>query len=194
MILGITGISGSGKHTAGDFLKQKGWVVLDADKIAHYLYRPYTNVWKAIVDHFGEEILNTNDKIDRQKLGKIVFDAEDPEKAAKNLRSLNEITHPEITRYIKNELYHLRNKPNVAVIASLWEQLKLPGFCDKILLIKANRELMFERIRKRDGINENVYNMRVKNHTEPPNPDFTFMNEGNFQDLYKTLNQLLLNE
>ena len=95
MILGITGISGSGKHTAANFLKQKGWVVLDADKIAHYLYRPYTSLWKAVVKEFGEDILSANDKIDRQKLSKIVFDPNNPE----GLKKLNEITHPEIKRY-----------------------------------------------------------------------------------------------
>ena len=43
MILGITGKSGTGKHTAAKFLEQKGWKVLDVDKIAHKLYRPYQN-------------------------------------------------------------------------------------------------------------------------------------------------------
>jgi dephospho-CoA kinase len=190
MILGITGISGSGKHTAADFLKQKGFVILDADKIAHYLYRPYTIVWRAIVDHFGEEILGTNDKIDRQKLGKIVFNIENPEKSAENLTNLNQITHPEITRYIKDELYHLRNKPGIIVIASLWKEIKLPEFCDKILLIKADKKSMFERVRKRDGISEDMYNMRIKNQIEPPAPDFTIENEGDFQELYKELNKL----
>ena len=39
MVLGITGISGAGKHTAADYFKKKGWVVLDADKLLdHVLY------------------------------------------------------------------------------------------------------------------------------------------------------------
>jgi dephospho-CoA kinase len=191
MILGITGISGSGKHTAGDFLKQKGWVILDADKIGHYLYRPYTRVWKGIVDHFGEGVLGVNDKIDRQKLSKIVFD---PNKLDE-LSALNKITHPEIKRHIKNEIHHLRNrKPNIIVIGSLWAEIGMPEYCEKILLITANDELAFERIKKRDGISQEAFNMRIKNQAVPPNPDFTVANEADFQDLYKSLTKLPLND
>jgi dephospho-CoA kinase len=190
MVLGITGISGSGKHTAGDFLKQKGFVILDADKIAHYLYRPYTSVWKGIVDHFGEEILSSDDRIDRQKLGKIVFGAGSPGKTAGNLAILNQITHPAVIHYIKDELYHVRNKPNVAVIVSLWEELKLRELCEKILLVKADKKLTLDRVLRRDGISEDMYGMRIKNQMEPPNPDFTIVNEGDFQELYKKLNEL----
>jgi dephospho-CoA kinase len=187
MILGITGISGSGKHTAGDFLKQKGWVILDADKIAHYLYRPYTSVWKAISKHFGEGILTENDKIDRKKLGDIVFDPSNPNK----LKELNQITHPEIKRHIKNEIHYLRKKkPNVIVIGSLWKEIGLPEYCDKILLVTANEKLAFERIKKRDGVTQDAFNSRIKNQIAPPNPDFTVVNEADFQDLYKELNQL----
>jgi dephospho-CoA kinase len=186
MILGITGISGSGKHTAADFLKQKGWVVLDADKIAHYLYRPYTSLWKAIVKEFGEDILTEKDKIDRQKLGKIVFNTNNPEA----LLTLNKITHPEIKRYLKDELYHLRKKPNIIIIAALWKEIGILGLCDKMLLINANKDLAFDRIKKRDGIEKEMYNIRIKNQIIPPNPDFTVDNEGDFQELYKSLNQL----
>jgi len=187
MILGITGISGSGKHTAGDFLKQKGFVILDADKIAHYLYRPYTRVWKGIVEHFGEEILSKDDKIDRQKLSKIVFDPSNP----KELSVLNKITHPEIKRHIKNEIHYLRNKkPNIIVIGSLWKEIGLPEYCDKILLIKADEKLAFERIKKRDGVTQEAFDSRIKNQAPPPSPDFTVVNEGDFKDLYKSLSQL----
>ena len=191
MILGITGISGSGKHTAGNFLKQKNCVVLDADKIGHYLYRPYTRVWKGIVDHFGEGILGANDKINRQKLGKIVFDPNNPGELSK----LNKITHPEIKRHIKNEIHHLRNrKPNIVIIGSLWEEIGMPEYCEKVLLITANKELAFKRIKKRDGISQNAFNTRIENQTAPPNPDFTIENEGDFQQFYQELNKLPLDK
>ena len=191
MILGITGISGSGKHTAADFLKQKKWVILDADRVAHYLYRPYTSLWKSITDEFGESILGVSDKIDRQKLGEIVFNPDSPD----SLMKLNKITHPEIKRYLKNEIHHLhRRDPNIAIVAALWEGVGLTEVCDKILLVKANKELAYDRIKKRDGISESIYEMRIKNQIEIPNPDFTVENEGNFQEFYKSLNNLSIFE
>lgn len=187
MILGITGISGSGKHTVADFLKQKKWTILDVDKIAHYLYRPYTSLWKSVTDTFGEGILGVNDKIDRQKLGAIVFDPSNPD----GLEKLSKITHPEIKRYLKNEIHHLyRRDPNIAIVAALWEGVGLLEVCEKILLIKANKELSLGRIKKRDGISESIYEVRIKNQVNIQNPDFTVENEGSFQELYESLDKL----
>jgi len=192
MVLGITGISGSGKHTAAEFLKQKGWIILDADKIAHYLYRPYTSVWKAITTHFGEGILNTSDKIDRQKLSKIVFNSEDPKKAAKELKILNEIMHPAIQIHIKNEIYYIRGKKNIALVAALWKELNLPEYCDKILMVSADKETAFQRIQKRDGADRNAFEARIKNQIMPPKPNFTVANNGDFKEFYTALNRLIL--
>jgi len=118
MVLGITGISGAGKHTVAEFFKSKNWVILDADKIAHYMYRPYTSVWQAMVKQFGEGVLTTEDKIDRQKLSRIVFNPEDPEAAHAALEKLNAVVHPAVIRNIKDAIHrHFRRKSNIVVIA-----------------------------------------------------------------------------
>jgi len=188
MILGITGKSGTGKHTAADFLKQKGWTVLDADKIAHHLYRPYTHVWKAVIKHFGEGILGKKDIIDRQKLGEIVFNPNKQEE----LKELNKIVHPEIKRYLKNEIHYLRRKErNAAVIAALWKEMGLIELCDKVLSISANEDLAFERVKKRDGISEEAYGARTKNQLPLETPDIEVINEEDRQSFYKLLNQSL---
>jgi dephospho-CoA kinase len=190
MVLGITGISGSGKHTAADFFKQKGWAVLDADKIAHYLYRPYTHVWKAVTQRFGNDILNKDDTIDRQKLGAIVFSAGHE----KDLGDLNEITHPAIKQYIKDEIHSIRRKkPNIIVVAALWKEIGFPDFCEKILLLTVDKNIAFERIRKRDGINKEVYEGRISNQVMPEKPDFIVVNNGDFKEFYTALNRLALN-
>ncbi len=191
MILGITGKSGTGKHTAAQFLQQKGWKVLDADKIAHKLYMPYKRVWKKVKERFGEGVLNSNDKIDRQKLKKIVF-AKGPE-GEKALNDLNNIVHPELKRYLTNEIYYQKKKKkNIIVLAALWNELDLPKLCDKLMLIKAGDALAYQRIHKRDGIDFDMFETYTKKQTNPKNADFEVENEGGFQDFYKKLNQLSL--
>ncbi|MFH0837832.1 MAG: dephospho-CoA kinase [Patescibacteria group bacterium] len=190
MILGITGKSGTGKHTAAKFFEQKGWKVLDADKIAHKLYRPYQRIWRQVVDFFGEGILTRDDTIDRQKLKKIVF-GKGPE-SAKALKSLNDIVHPELKRYLKDEIYYLRKKrANTVVVAALWKELDLLKLCDSVLLIRAGDALAYERIRKRDGIDYDMFEAATRNHNEPENAQETVVNEGGFQDFYRELNKLL---
>ena len=190
MILGITGKSGTGKHTAAKFFEQKGWQVLDADKIAHRLYRPYQKIWREVVDRFGEGILKKNDVIDRQKLKKIVF-GNAPE-AKRALKDLNAIVHPELKRYLKDEIYYLKKKKaNAVVVGALWEELDFFKLCDQVLLIKAGEALAYERVRKRDGIDFDTYETAVKNQTEPKDAQKTVVNENNFQDFYKELNKIL---
>ncbi|MBU0705745.1 dephospho-CoA kinase [Patescibacteria group bacterium] len=189
MILGITGKSGTGKHTAAKFFEQKGWKVLDADKIAHKLYRPYQRIWREVVDFFGERILTRDDIIDRQKLKKIVF-GKGPE-AEKALKNLNDIVHPELKRYLKDEIYYMRKKKaNTVVVAALWKELDLFKLCDSVLLIRAGDALAYERIHKRDGIDYDMYEAATKNYKEPENAQVVIVNEGSFQDFYRELNKL----
>lgn len=194
MILGITGISGSGKHEAAEFFKKRNWVILDADKIAHHLYRPYTNVWKAIVKEFGEEILTTNDVVDRVKLGKIVFNAKDEASAKVALKKLNDIVHPYLKRRINDDIHrHFRRKSNIVIVVALWRELNIESRCDKLILIKARRELRAKRMQKRDGISPETYRMRVRNQAEPDNPDFVVENNGTLNDFRLNLNKIYQN-
>ena len=179
MILGITGISGSGKHTAAEFFHKKGYIILDADTIAHNLYRPYRHAWKEVVKRFGEEILNKNDDINRQKLGNIVF----ADKQA--LKDLSDIMHPEVKRYLLDELHkHKRRKDDVVIIAALGEQLGLSKMCDKVILIKANEEDRLMRIQLRDGISEKKYFMRTETQKDLKNPNWTIENSDNKKHFY----------
>ncbi|MDH5596735.1 MAG: dephospho-CoA kinase [Candidatus Peregrinibacteria bacterium] len=190
MLLGITGKSGTGKHTAGKFLEQKGWKVLYADQVAHKLYRPYQRVWREVVDRFGEGILTTNDVIDRQKLKKIVFNPS--EESQKALKELNAIVHPEVKRYLKDEAYYLsKRKAKAAIVAALWEEMGLLSICDKVLLLQAGEALCYDRIHKRDGVDIEMFQTYSSTQKDPPNPDFTITNEGQVNDLYKELNKLL---
>ncbi len=87
----ITGSIASGKSTAINLLKERGFSVIDADVIAH----EQLEICKCeIVEFFGEQILDEAGKIDRQKLGVIVF--KDPKK----LKILEQILHPKIKEEI----------------------------------------------------------------------------------------------
>lgn len=194
MVLGITGISGSGKHTAALFFKKRQWVILDADSMAQKAYRPYKEAWKKIVENFGEEILNQDDTINRTKIGNILFNSKDEQGGEEARGRLNQIVHPATNRTIKDEIHrHYRRKSNLIVIAAWWEELELADFCDKIILIKANAKGRQKRIQNRDGISEEYYERRVRYQTEPSEPDFLVENNGDVNELYKKLNEIYVN-
>ena len=83
----ITGSIASGKSTVVNLLKERGFSVIDADLIAH----EQLEICKCeIVEAFGEQILDETGKIDRKKLGAIVFNE------PKKLKNLEQILHPKI--------------------------------------------------------------------------------------------------
>lgn len=89
-VIGLTGNIGSGKSTVLRMLGQLGARTIDADELAHQAMTPGTPTWQAIVATFGDEIVDEQGRIDRHKLGSIVF--EDP----KALQRLEEIVHPAV--------------------------------------------------------------------------------------------------
>lgn len=191
MIVGITGASGSGKHTFSEYFKVKNWVLIDADYITHQLYRPYTHLWKKVVDHFGEKILNQNDSINRSRLGKIVFNPEDPDDSLMQLKILNEMIHPSLKREIEDRIHrHFRRRSNLVIITALWKDLDLIDLTDVLVLMRAKEEIASKRIEKRDYISPAMYKMRMRLYSDPLQPDFKIDNNESLEDLNEKFNHL----
>ncbi|MFD7698593.1 dephospho-CoA kinase [Streptomyces caelestis] len=86
--VGLTGGIGAGKSEVSRLLVECGAVLIDADRIAREVVEPGTPGLAAVVDAFGAEVLTADGRLDRPKLGSIVF--ADPERLA----VLNAIVHP----------------------------------------------------------------------------------------------------
>lgn len=87
---GLTGGIASGKTTVAAMLREMGFPVLDADRLAHRLIDPGQPAYQEVVRAFGKEILKPGGRVDRKKLGAIVFS----DRAA--LQRLNAIVHPRV--------------------------------------------------------------------------------------------------
>jgi dephospho-CoA kinase len=88
--VGLTGGIATGKTAVVAMLRELGCRVLEADKIAHQMIVPGGPAYDGVVREFGRGILTTEDLVDRQKLGAIVF--ADPQRLAR----LNAIVHPPV--------------------------------------------------------------------------------------------------
>ena len=77
IVVGLTGGIGTGKSEVARILQELGAVIINADQVGHEAYTPHAEPWQAVVDAFGEDILQPNGEIDRRALGGIVF--ADPE-------------------------------------------------------------------------------------------------------------------
>src|SRR5919112_3359025 len=88
MRVGLTGGIASGKSTVAALLRELGAVVVDSDRLAREVVEPGTPGLAAVVEAFGPEILDAEGRLDRPRLGAIVF--REPERRAE----LNGIVHP----------------------------------------------------------------------------------------------------
>lgn len=93
--VGLTGGIASGKTTVAYMLRERDCMVLEADPLGHELLEPGQAAYDEIVSEFGSAILAPEGKIDRGKLGTIVF--ADPQKRSQ----LNKILHPRILEVVR---------------------------------------------------------------------------------------------
>jgi len=146
--VGLTGGLGSGKSFVSAELEKLGCHILKADELGHAVLEPDGEAFAPVVAQFGAEILNADGRVDRPKLGAIVF--QDAEK----LSLLNSLVHPHV---IAREEAWMRQveiaEPSaIAVIeaAILIETGSYRRF-DKLVLAVCGEEQQIERAMARDG-------------------------------------------
>jgi dephospho-CoA kinase len=71
--VGLSGGIGSGKSTVAAKLAARGAHVIDADVLSRALQQPGQPLFDQIVARWGEDILDTGGRLDREALGRIVF-------------------------------------------------------------------------------------------------------------------------
>src|SRR5699024_8573711 len=150
LIIGLTGSIGTGKSTITNKLKQLNIPVIDADLIAREVVEPGEPAYKEIVATFGEEILQENKRLNREKLGSIVFSDEAKRK------QLNSIIHPAIRAEMiaQRDAYVAEEVPCVVLDIPLLYESKLSHFVEKVIVVATERSTQLERIVKRDAIDE----------------------------------------
>ncbi|KPU27832.1 dephospho-CoA kinase [Caloranaerobacter sp. TR13] len=151
-IIGITGGIATGKSTVTNLLKELGYIVIDADKIAREVVEVGKIAYLDIIKEFGKGILQENKQIDRKKLGEIIF------KDVEKRRKLNQIIHPRIIQEMINKTnqYSDGNKVIFLDIPLLIEEkniLEKQGLkFDEIWLVYADEENQLSRLIERDKL------------------------------------------
>ena len=155
-IIGITGGIASGKSTVTEFLRQKGFQVVDADAVVHQLQKPGGRLYQILVEHFGEKVLLEDGELNRPLLASLIFS--NPEEQEWSKRTQGEI--------IREELAALRNQfaQTEALffmdIPLLFEQNYASWF-DETWLVYVNRDVQLERLMKRDQISKEAAESRL---------------------------------
>ena len=142
-MIGLTGGIGSGKSTVSGMLADLGGRVVDADKIGHFVYRPGSEGFRAVVDAFGRGVVAADGTIDRARLGAVVFS--DPEARAR----LNAIVHPLIGAELAARIAAARDDGYdgpVVVEAAILIEAGWRAIVDQLWVVSVKRETAIARV------------------------------------------------
>ncbi len=160
-IIGILGGIGSGKSTVAAEFAKLGCKVIDADRIAHELLDE-PSVKARVVGLFGRTVLDSEGKIDREKLAGVVFVDAD------KLQSLNEIIHPlvlqraqELIKQYQADVGAVREPPLRAIVLDmpLLVEVGWDKRCDRLIFVDCEQKLRLDRAKKL-GFDKNQVKIR----------------------------------
>jgi dephospho-CoA kinase len=164
LIVALTGGIATGKSVVADILEELGCTIHHADRIAHELTEPEKPVWKKIVAHFGEKILNKDKTINRSRLGKIIFSNK------KEQAYLNELIHPLVYQKKKKMIEKLEEEGRTNIFVSEAALTIEAGFADlfdKVIVVYCTRDIQIKRLMERDRISRKEALQKLKSQMTP---------------------------
>jgi len=185
--IGITGGLGSGKTTVARFFGDRGAQVFDADLEAKLILLRHEPARQAVIEAFGEAVLNEAGEIDFERLAAYAFAT--PERQ----RRLNDIIHPEVILAAEREMA-AASRRGVAMFvldAPLLFEARLEQYLDFTLTVVADEELRVKRARERGTLSEADIRKRARlqlsDEERAARADFVILNNGTLDELHEQL-------
>ncbi|WP_315509299.1 dephospho-CoA kinase [Campylobacter showae] len=201
----ITGSIGSGKSAVCELLRDRGFEIIDADRISHCVldrcaaqvaeifgaqYVVQKDAQAENLDSHAEFGVSSGEKnssmpcvsVDRKKLGELVF------KNPAELAKLEALLHPKITAEILSQAQALEAKRRLYFVdIPLFFEGKRYEFFDKVAVVYAPKDTLIERVMKRNGLSYDAAKHRVELQTDIEQKramaDFIIDNSGDLQNL-----------
>jgi dephospho-CoA kinase len=189
--VGLTGGIATGKSTVVRMLVKRGARVIDHDGLVHALQEPGQSVWKRIIETFGRDILDADERIDRKKLGALVFDNEPRRKV------LEGIVHPAVLEEAQRQRDEIGRQDRQAIVLSdipLLLEVGMQECFDLILLVYAPPEVQIRRLMKRNNLSREEALSRLKSQMpideKPKFADLVIRNDGTMRELEKRADEV----
>ena len=209
----ITGSIGSGKSAVCELLRDRGFEIIDADKISHDVL---DRCAAQVAEIFGAQYVVQKDvkaknlslhaefdasgdgeilsapcvSVDRKKLGKLVF------KNPVELAKLEALLHPKITAEILSQAQALEAKGKLFFVdIPLFFEGKRYEFFDKVAVVYAPKDTLIARVMKRNGLDHVAAKHRVELQTDIEQKrdmaDFVIDNSGDLAALKAAVERFL---
>ena len=187
MNIGITGSIACGKSTVSDYLKEKGYTIIDADKLGHVALTS-EDVKRRLSETFGANIL-VNNEISREVLGKLVFGNDN------NLKKLNNIIHPKIKELILKLQEEHENEDQVFLDIALLYEANFVDLVEKVAVVYVDEDVQLERLMTRNFLSKEEALKRIESQMSPQEKaslgDFVINNSYRKEDTFQQIDEIL---
>jgi dephospho-CoA kinase len=149
--IGLTGSIATGKSLVAKQFRELGVSTIDYDLLSREVVKPYLPAWREIVDYFGEDILLSDQTLDRLKLGEIIFNN------VSKRDKLESFIHPrayEAAGHRENLI--LKSDPNAVIIheVPLLFEVGRDTYMDKTVMVYCSEANQLKRLMARDKLIE----------------------------------------
>ena len=185
--IAITGSIGSGKSAFSKFIREKGFIVLDADEISKKILAEDEEVRAMVIGEFGPDSF-TGNEINKKYLSEKVFS--DPE----NVFKINSILHPPVigeVNYLMNR--ELEKSDKVFAEAALIYEAEMEEMFDYVVLVISGIEERYRRkssLMPREDFEKRDFN-QIPDEEKKKRADFIFENNGSLEELKHKADLLL---
>ena len=187
MNIGITGSIACGKSTVSNYLKEKGYTIIDADKLGHIALTS-DEVKEKLKKSFGLTILENNE-ISREKLGKLVFGNNE------NLKVLNSIVHPYIRKIILQLQEKHRDERLVFLDIALLFEAGFEDLVEKIIVVHVDEKIQLARLMSRNALSKEQAMFRIESQMSSKDKsilgNYVIDNGGTKEETYKQIDLII---
>ncbi len=192
-IIGITGGVGAGKTQVLSYIAAH-WPcrIIKADEAAHFLYQPGQACFEKIVDLLGSKILNNEGTIDRSKMAAAIFGN------SILLEKVNQIVHPEVKKYIIEQIEQERQKKVVTyffIEAALLIEEQYDRIVDELWYIYADEDVRRKRLtQSRHYSEDKIAAIMKKQRSEEEfrkSCQVVIMNNEDLEETYRQIDRFL---
>jgi dephospho-CoA kinase len=190
-LFGLTGGIASGKSAVAARLRERGVPVIDADQLAREAVAPGTAGLAAVVELFGQDVLQTDGSLDRKKVALAVFGDDAKRKA------LNAIVHPIVSTLTFKTASQLRDEGEALACyeAALIVENGVADAFRPLVVVSAPEDLQIARAMARDGATADEARARIRAQMplaeKTAVADFVIENTGSLDELNRRTDEVL---
>lgn len=189
--IAITGGIAAGKSIATSYLKNLGYIVIDADEMSRAITGPGGKAMPFIKEHFGAEYVNEDGSLNRAAMRDLVF--KNPDKLMILEAGTTDVVLQDIEK-IKEERAAAGDKLLFFDIPLLYEKNQQDKY-DAVWVVTADRSIRKERLVARDGMDESMAELMMDSQDDEnrkvEDADFVIYNNGSLSELYRSIDDAL---